>query len=198
MQSGASSPGARLKSGKLDLVEAEGLADLVRAETEMQRRQALRQASGLSSARYEEWRQKLIVARSMIEADIDFAEGEELPGSVVDRAWAEIAAVRQEISDALVDSRRGERLRDGIEVVILGPPNAGKSSLLNWLSQREAAIVSPEPGTTRDLVEVRMDLEGYPLTLTDTAGLRETSAFVEREGIRRALARAEAADIVLC
>jgi tRNA modification GTPase len=185
------------ENGRLDLTEVEGLADLVAAETEMQRRQAVRQAGGALSTAYEDWRSRLIRARAMIEAELDFAEVEELPATVAEAAFQEVSAVSEEIADALRDDRAGERLRDGLDVVILGLPNAGKSSLLNALARREAAIVSPEPGTTRDLVDVRMDLAGLPLTLTDTAGLRTGGSPVEREGIRRAEKRAAAADIAL-
>lgn len=185
------------ENGKLDLTEVEGLADLVAAETEMQRRQAVRQAGGALGATYEKWRALLIRARAMIEAELDFAEDEVLPATVAEEAFRQIAAVSGEIAKALQDERRGERLREGVDVVILGPPNAGKSSLLNALARRDAAIVSPEPGTTRDLIEVRMDLGGYPLTLIDTAGIRAVANPVEREGIRRAEKRAATADIAL-
>ena len=185
------------ENGKLDLAAAEGLADIVAAETEMQRRQAMRQAAGAIGAAYEGWRQKLITARAMIEAELDFGDGEDLPGAVSGRAWQEIETVRREINAALEDGRRGERLREGIDIVILGRPNAGKSSLLNALARRDAAIVSADAGTTRDLIEVRMDLEGYPVTLIDTAGIREAGRGVEREGVRRAMGRAREAEIAL-
>jgi tRNA modification GTPase len=133
----------------------------------------------------------------MIEAELDFAEDEDLPATVAGEAFGLISGVRKGVAAALRDDRRGERLREGLEVVILGPPNAGKSSLLNALAQRDVAIVSAEPGTTRDLIEVRLDIEGYPLTLTDTAGIRAAESAVEGEGIRRAEERAAAADIAL-
>jgi tRNA modification GTPase len=185
------------ENGKLDLTEVEGLADLVAAETEMQRRQAVRQAGGALGSAYEGWRERLIRARAMIEAELDFAEDEDLPARVAGEAFRQIGVVSAEITEALRDDRRGERLREGVEAVILGPPNSGKSSLLNALARRDAAIVSPEPGTTRDLIEVRMDVDGYPLTLTDTAGIRTVVNPIEREGIRRAEKRAAAADIAL-
>ena len=182
---------------RLDLTQVEGLADLVSAETEAQRRQALRQAEGGLRDLYEGWRKRLIRARAMIEAELDFAEEEELPESVSALAAAEIAALRTEIGKHLADSGRGERLRDGAEIVILGPPNAGKSSLLNALARRDVAIVAAEAGTTRDLIEVRMELGGFPATFVDTAGLREQAGAVESEGIRRARQRAERADLIL-
>jgi len=181
--------------GKLDLAAVEGLADLVAAETEMQRRQALRQAGGALGSLCEAWRHKLIRARAMIEAELDFSEEEDVPRGIAAEAFRQIAGVREGIAAALRDDRRGERLRDGLEVVILGAPNAGKSSLLNALARREAAIVSAEPGTTRDLIEVRMDLDGFPLTLIDTAGIRCAESAVEREGVQRAKARAALADV---
>jgi tRNA modification GTPase len=185
------------ENGKLDLIAAEGLADLVAAETEMQRRQALRQAGGVLGAAYEDWRERLIRARAMIEAELDFAEDEELPATVAAEAFRQIGFVSKEITKALQDGRRGERLREGVEIVILGPPNSGKSSLLNALARREAAIVSPEPGTTRDLITVRMDVDGFPLTLIDTAGIRAVANPVEVEGIRRAEKQAAMADVAL-
>ena len=188
-------------NGKLDLSEVEGLADLIAAETAAQRRQALRQMSGALSARAEAWRGKLLQAMAHLEAAIDFAE-EELPEDLAVQARPVIAALAGEIGAALDDGGRGERLRAGLSVAILGPPNVGKSSLLNALARREVAIVAEQAGTTRDVLEVHLDLGGYPVTLADTAGLRvlsETSgqAAVEAEGIRRARARAEAADVQL-
>jgi tRNA modification GTPase len=184
-------------NGRLDLAEAEGLADLVAAETEMQRRQALRQAEGGLSTAYEGWRSRLIRARAMIEAELDFADEDDVPPGVSERAFAEISAVAGEIGAVLARGSAGERLRDGAEIVLLGAPNSGKSTLLNAIAGREVAIVSEEPGTTRDLLEVRLDLGGYPATLVDTAGVRETESRVEREGVRRARARAQDADLVV-
>lgn len=194
-------PGAFSKraflNGKLDLTEAEGLADLVAAETEAQRRQALRQMDGALGALYETWRRALVVSLARLEAEIDFPDEEDVPGESVAAIGPVLRATAAEIEAHLADGRRGERLRDGIEITILGPPNAGKSSLINALSQREAAIVSAEAGTTRDVVELHLDLGGYPVVLADTAGLRETRNAVEAEGVRRARARAERADLKL-
>lgn len=184
------------ENGKLDLAEAEGLADLVDAETEGQRRQALRQRRGALSAVYEGWRGRLIEAAALIEAEIDFPD-EDLPGALAQRAGPLLQALAADMGRHLDDAHRGERIRDGFRIAIIGPPNAGKSSLLNALAQREAAIVSDIPGTTRDIVEVRLVLAGYPVWIADTAGLREAADAIEAEGVRRALARAEEADLRL-
>ena len=184
------------ENGKLDLAEAEGLADLVDAETEGQRRQALRQRRGALSALYEGWRGNLIEAAALMEAEIDFPD-EDLPGALAQRAGPILAALAADMGKHLDDSHRGERVRDGYRIAIIGPPNAGKSSLLNALAQREAAIVSEIPGTTRDVVEVRLVLAGYPVWIADTAGLREAADSIEAEGVRRALERAEEADLRL-
>jgi|TARA_R100000322_G_scaffold168461_1_gene138213 tRNA modification GTPase len=182
------------ENGKLDLTAVEGLADLIDAETEAQRVQALRQMEGALGLLYEGWRARLVRALAYAEAEIDFPD-EEVPGDLLAKLGPEIGALASEIGAHLDDGRKGERLRDGIEVAIVGPPNVGKSSLLNRLAGREAAIVSDEAGTTRDVLEVRLDLGGVPVTLADTAGLREAAGSIEREGVRRALARAEAADL---
>jgi tRNA modification GTPase len=182
------------ENGKLDLAEAEGLADLVDAETEGQRRQALRQRRGALSAVYEGWRGKLIEAAALIEAEIDFPD-EDLPGALAKRASPILQALVDDMSGHLNDAHRGERVRDGYRIAIIGPPNAGKSSLLNALAKREAAIVSEIPGTTRDVVEVRLVLAGYPVWIADTAGLREAADAIEAEGVRRALERADEADL---
>jgi tRNA modification GTPase len=182
------------ENGKLDLAQAEGLADLVDAETEGQRRQALRQSKGALSALYEDWRARLIEAAALIEAEIDFPD-EDLPGALAHRAGPILSALVVNINSHLDDAHRGERVRDGFRVAIIGPPNAGKSSLLNALARREAAIVSDIPGTTRDVVEVRLVLGGFPVWIADTAGLREAADAIEAEGVRRALARAEEADL---
>lgn len=184
-------------SGRIDLTEAEGLADLLAAETEAQRRQALAQSEGALRRLYEGWRSDLLEARALIEADLDFADEEDVPGSVIDRAFEKVIVLRSALAAHLADGHRGERLRDGLQVVILGPPNAGKSSLLNALARRDVAIVTDEAGTTRDLLEVHLDLGGWPVTLIDTAGLREAGGAIEREGMRRALARGATADLVL-
>lgn len=185
------------ENGRLDLTEVEGLADLVQAETAWQRRLAQAQAGGALRALYDGWRVRLIRARALIEAELDFPDEDDVPGSVSDRVWAEVAALTGEVETHLARADWGERARSGFEIVLLGAPNAGKSTLLNALAGRDAAIVTEEPGTTRDLIEVRLDLAGYPVTLVDTAGLREAAGRVEQEGIRRALARGAAADLVL-
>lgn len=182
------------EAGKLDLTGVEGLADLIDAETEAQRAQALRQMEGALGNLYEGWRARLMKVLAYAEAEIDFPD-EEVPGDLIEKLGPEFAALSSEISAHLDDGGRGERLRDGVEVAIVGPPNAGKSSLLNRLARREAAIVSDEVGTTRDVLEVRLDIGGVPVTLADTAGLREAAGAIEREGVRRALARAEASDL---
>jgi tRNA modification GTPase len=184
-------------NGKIDLAEAEGLADLIDAETEGQRRQALRQAGGALSALYEGWRRTLIDAMALTEAAIDFSD----EGDVGDRSFQQARGMVETLLPAirhhLDDGRRGEILRDGFHVVLAGAPNVGKSSLLNALARRDAAIVSEEAGTTRDVIEVRLDLGGVPVIVSDTAGIREAGGSVEREGIRRTLARAQEADLVI-
>ncbi|MGO8917093.1 MAG: tRNA uridine-5-carboxymethylaminomethyl(34) synthesis GTPase MnmE [Stellaceae bacterium] len=182
--------------GKLDLTAAEGLADLIAAETAAQRRQALRQLAGELGRLYESWRERLLRALAHVEAEIDFPE-EGLPEDLWQGVRATAAALREEIARHLADGRRGERLRDGVAVAILGPPNAGKSSLMNALAQREVAITAASAGTTRDIIEVALDLWGYPVVLADTAGLRAAGDVVEAEGVRRARARAAAADLRL-
>jgi len=184
------------ENGKLDLTEVEGLADLISAETEAQRRQALAQAEGSLRHLYETWRAELLAAQALVEAGLDFADEGDLVADVSLKADALVAGLLAAIARHLAD-RSGERLRDGLRVVIAGPPNTGKSSLLNLLARRDVAIVSEEAGTTRDVIEVHLDLGGLPVILTDTAGIREAQGKVEAEGIRRALARAEAADLVL-
>ncbi len=184
---------------KIDLTAAEGLLDLVDAQTAAQRRQALRQMEGGLAALYEDWRTRLVRALAHLEAVIDFAD-EDLPLGIGEPALAELAKLRGEMAAHLDDRRRGEVLREGLSVAILGAPNVGKSSLMNALTHRETAIVSSIAGTTRDIVEARLDLGGYPILLADTAGLREVAEGgdpIEREGVRRALARAEQADLKL-
>ncbi len=183
--------------GRMDLTEVEGLSDLIAAETEAQRKQAFRQMGGELGRLYDGWRTRLVQMRAMIEADFDFADEEDVPGRVADQVWSEAGDLAREISDHLERSKSGERLRAGLQVVLMGAPNAGKSSLLNAIAGREVAIVTEEAGTTRDAIEVHLDLGGYPITLVDTAGLRETDGRVEQEGIRRARARGEAADLIL-
>ena len=183
-------------NGKLDLTEAEGVADLIAAETAAQRRQALRQLSGETGRIYEDWRHRLLLAQARLEAEIDFPE-EGLPENQRQAALAEIATLAAEIEASLEDKRGGEILRAGFEVAISGPPNAGKSSLMNALARREVAITAETAGTTRDVIEVALDLGGYPVILADTAGLREAADAVEEEGVRRARARAAHADLKL-
>jgi tRNA modification GTPase len=185
-----------LLNGRLDLTEAEGIADLIDAETEAQRVQALRQADGTLSRRLAGWADRIAALLAWQDAAIEFAE-DGLPSDLDGRARAGAAALRAEMVAALAEGERAERLREGVAVAILGAPNAGKSSLLNALAGREAAIVSSRAGTTRDVVEVALDLDGVPVLLADTAGLRETADEIEAEGVRRALARAEAADLRL-
>ncbi|WP_214473833.1 tRNA uridine-5-carboxymethylaminomethyl(34) synthesis GTPase MnmE [Mesorhizobium sp. dw_380] len=184
-------------NGKVDLVETEALADLVNAETEAQRRFAIQNAEGVQSELYMSWRRRLIHARAMIEAEIDFADEEDVPGSVSDAVWSDVRTMIDEIDHHIAGFRAAEIIRDGFEVVILGAPNAGKSSLFNALARRDAAIVTDEPGTTRDLLEVALDLSGLCVRLTDTAGLREAPGKVEAIGIERARARADRADLLL-
>jgi tRNA modification GTPase len=185
------------EAGRLDLTAVEGLGDLIAAETQAQRRQAFRQLKGLIGDRAEAWRRRLTEALALVEARIDFSDEADVPENLVAPALHAAQQLRSEIAAILEDGRRGERLREGLVVAIAGPVNAGKSTLFNRLARREAAIVSPYAGTTRDVIEVHLDLDGYPATLLDTAGIRESKEPVEQEGIRRALQRAEAADIVL-
>ncbi len=184
-------------NGRLDLTEVEGLADLIAAETPAQRRQAFRQLKGLIGDRAAAWRRQIIEALALVEARIDFSDEADVPADLTGPALYAAQQLRNMIAAALADGGRGERLRDGLVVAIAGPPNAGKSTLLNRLARREAAIVSPYPGTTRDVIEVHLDLGGYPVTLLDTAGIRDSDDPVEQEGVRRASERAAAADLVL-
>jgi tRNA modification GTPase len=182
-------------NGKMDLTEAEGLADLVAAETRQQARQARRQMDGALGRLYGRWHETLLDALARIEAEIDFAAEEEVPDGLMAEILPSLAALHEEIRGHLADQRRGERLRSGLTAALIGPPNAGKSSLLNLLAARDVAIVTDQPGTTRDALEVPLDLAGFPLTLIDLAGLRASEDPVERIGIERALARAEQADV---
>ncbi|CAO3573209.1 unnamed protein product [Mortierella alpina] len=183
------------ENDKLDLTEVEGLADLLNAETEAQRRLALRQADGGLKNLYESWRTQLIQGMALIEALIDFGEDENIEDGVYDNVVAKVQALYNEIQRHTNDDRCGEILRDGIHVTILGPPNAGKSSFLNFITKRQAAIVSPIPGTTRDVVEVSLDIGGYPILIGDTAGLRASQDEIEMEGVKRAQDRIQLADI---
>ncbi len=185
------------ENGKLDLTEAEGLDDLIHADTDRQRRQALRQLQGLLGDRARDWRERIIEASALIEAGIDFSDEGDVPSELMAPAVKAIRALHDEIANVLAAQGHSERLRDGLVVAIAGEPNVGKSTLLNQLARREVAIVSPHAGTTRDVIEVQLDLDGYPVTVIDTAGIRETDDPVEQEGVRRARARAEDADLVL-
>jgi tRNA modification GTPase len=185
------------ENGRLDLTAIEGLADLIYAETEAQRRQAYRQLAGTLGKRAETWRTQLIEAQALVEAGIDFSDEGDVPEKLLGPALATARTFRDEIAAALADENRGERLREGLVVAIAGPPNAGKSSLMNRLARRDVAIVTPHAGTTRDVIEVHLDLGGYPVTLLDTAGIRKTADPAEVEGVRRARERAHAADLVL-
>jgi len=185
-------------NGKLDLTGAEGLAALLGAETEVQRKSALRVAGGELRTLYDGWRSELIEAMALMEAAIDFSDEADVANDALAQARTRVAALRSNVETHLNDNRRGEILRDGLKVVLAGPPNAGKSSLLNALARRDVAIVSPEPGTTRDVVEARLDLDGYPVIVSDTAGIRpDPGGAIEREGIRRTYERSAEADLVL-
>jgi tRNA modification GTPase len=183
------------ENGRMDLTSVEGLADLVAAETQAQRRQAFQHLKGLLGARAESWRQRLIEALALVEAGIDFSDEDDVPKDLMAPALAIVRPLAEEIGQA--GAGQGERLREGLRVAIAGPPNAGKSTLFNRLARREAAIVSPFPGTTRDVLEAHLDLGGYPVTVLDTAGIREANDPVEREGVRRASEQAAGADLVL-
>ncbi|WP_428429760.1 tRNA uridine-5-carboxymethylaminomethyl(34) synthesis GTPase MnmE [Pararhizobium sp.] len=184
------------QNGKLDLVEIEGLADLIAAETEMQRRLAQEHSSGNLSAVYDDWARRLTHARAMIEAELDFADEDDVPGSVADKIWSDMRLLKSEIDTHLEGSGIAEIIRDGLKVVIAGEPNAGKSSLLNHLARREVAIVTDIAGTTRDVLSVDLSLAGFRVQIFDTAGLRETEDKVEQEGIRRAYLTIDQADVV--
>lgn len=185
------------ENGKYDLTAVEGLSDLIHAETENQRKQAIRQASGAHKSVIDGWRETLLHARSMIEAELDFSDEEDIPGAISDVIWPKLRELKADIERHLSKADHGERLRNGLTVVLAGHPNAGKSSLLNWFAKRDVAIVTEEAGTTRDLLELHLDIEGYPVTMIDTAGLRESDNIVEREGIRRALEKSENADLLI-
>lgn len=184
------------ENGKLDLAQAEGVADLIDAETEAQRRQALGQVGGALSQRYDRWRDLLVQSLAMLEAAVDFPD-EDLPEEVAERARPGLRTLSAELDAALADVSRGRRVRDGFRIALVGAPNAGKSTLLNALVGRDAAIVTDTPGTTRDVIEVPLVLGGYKVLLADTAGIRETTDAIEAEGVRRARAWAEDADLRL-
>src|SRR6195952_3713920 len=185
------------ENGKLDLTEAEGLDDLIHADTDRQRRQALRQLKGLLGDKARDWRARIIEASALIEAGIDFSDESDVPAELIAPALAKIKALLGEIQEVLAAQGQSERLRDGLVAAMAGPPNVGQSTLMNQLARREVAIVSPHAGTTRDVIEIQLDLDGYPVTGIDTAGIRETDDPVEQEGVRRARARAPEADLGL-
>lgn len=184
-------------NGKMDLTTVEGLADLIDAETELQRRQAMQQASGGLARLYEGWRHRLLEAMGLTEAAIDFSDEGDVAAHVGSLAQATAGALADELSAHLAAGHRGEIIRDGFRVVLAGAPNVGKSSLMNALARRDVAIVSEEAGTTRDVIEVRLDLAGLAVVVSDTAGLRESAGAVEREGIRRTWERLREAGLVL-
>ncbi len=184
------------ENGKLDLTQAEGIADLIDAQTQMQRVQAIRQMGGALSALTQGWREKLLRVHAHLEAEIDFPD-EDLPPHITRDRIRQLDELNQDIAAHLADRHRGERLRDGFSIAVLGAPNAGKSSLINALAQRDAAIVSARAGTTRDIIDVHLDIAGIPVMVADTAGLRETIDDLEEEGIRRALQRAQDADVTI-
>jgi tRNA modification GTPase len=186
-----------LVNGKMDLAQVEGLADLINAETEWQRRAALRQTDGVLGRQAANWRDALVEAAALIEAEIDFPEEDGVPGRAGRRAAKILGPVLAGLQSELAAGHAGERLREGVTIVIAGPPNAGKSTLLNALARRDVAIVSPFAGTTRDIIELHIDLGGCPVTLIDTAGLRESADAVEQIGVFRAREKATSADLIL-
>ena len=184
------------QNGKINLLKAEGIADLVSAETEIQRKQAVEIMSGKSSNKFASWRAKLLKILAHVEAKIDFPD-EDLPKDILDEIQKTSNQVSKEIEKVLDDQKVGERIREGFKIAIVGPTNAGKSSLLNYLSKRDVAIVSEIAGTTRDVIETHLNLDGYPVVVSDTAGIRESKNEIEKKGIKLALNRAEDADLKL-
>lgn len=181
-------------NGKMDLTAAEGLADLIEAETAVQQQQAMRQMQGKLASIYDSWRIKLVSILALIEAYLDFPD-DDIPEDIINEIGEDVLKLKTEISKHLNDQHKGEILRRGIYVAIIGAPNVGKSSLLNYLAQKDVAIVSNIAGTTRDVIEVNLDLAGYPVVVADTAGIRESEDIIEKEGINRALNRAKDANI---
>ncbi|MFK3778754.1 tRNA uridine-5-carboxymethylaminomethyl(34) synthesis GTPase MnmE [Agrobacterium sp. NPDC089420] len=184
-------------NGKMDLLEIEGLADLLQAETEMQRRLAVEQSTGRLSALYEGWANRLTRTRALIEAELDFADEDDVPDSVAAQVWQAVTELKDEIAGHVQGGGGSEIIRDGFKVALVGEPNAGKSTLLNALSGRDVAIVTDIAGTTRDVLSVDINMDGYLVRIFDTAGIRETKDVVEQEGVRRAVLTAESADLVL-
>jgi len=185
------------ENGRLDLTELEGLSDLISAQSEAQRKQAYLQSRGQLRRLLEGWRLRLIHMRAMVEADFDFSDEEDVPGSVADKVWEDAASLHDEIAEHLDDDHIGEIVRSGYRIVLMGLPNSGKSSLLNLLSKRDVAIVTEVAGTTRDIIEVELDIGGFLVVVCDTAGIRESTDLVEKEGVRRALEAGEGADLVI-
>jgi len=183
--------------GKFDLTEAEGLADLIHAETESQRRLAMMGASGILADLYRGWRNSLVQARAMIEAELDFADEGDVPGSVAERIWHDMSQLHEAVLRHIESAARADTMRDGVKIVIAGAPNAGKSSMINRLAARDVAIVTEEAGTTRDALEIRLVLGGLPVLITDTAGLRQTENHIEKMGIESAAARIGEANLIL-
>ncbi len=184
------------QNGRINLLKAESIADLISAETEIQRKQALKIMSGKSSDKFNLWREKLLKILSHIEAKIDFPD-EEIPKNIINDIQKKSTDILKEIKKTLNDQKVGERIREGFKIAILGPPNSGKSSLLNYLSKRDVAIVSEVAGTTRDVIETHLNLDGYPVIVSDTAGIRSSKNEIEKKGIKIALKRAEDADLKL-
>ena len=182
------------QNGKVNLLKAESISDLIRSETEMQRQQAIKILSGKNSEIYNFWRSSLLKILANVEAKIDFPE-EDLPDKIINEIKSSSSKIKSEIKKVLDDKKVGEIIREGFKIAILGPPNAGKSSLLNYLSKRDAAIVSEVAGTTRDVIEVHLNIDGYPVVLSDTAGIRESKDEIEKKGINLALKKAENADL---
>ena len=185
-----------LLNGKINLLKAESIADLISSETEIQRKQALKIMSGRSAEKFNSWRDKLLKVLSYVEAKIDFPD-EDLPENIIKKIKKETNGILYEIKKSLKDDKVGERIREGFKIAIIGPPNSGKSSLLNYLSKRDVAIVSETAGTTRDVIETHLNLDGYPVIVSDTAGIRSSKNEIERKGIKIALNRAEDADLKL-
>ena len=184
------------QNGRINLLKAESIADLISAETEIQRKQAIKIMSGKSSDKFNSWREKLLKILSHVEAKIDFPD-EDLPKNIIKEIQKTSNKILIEIKKTLDDQKVGERIREGFKIAIVGPPNSGKSSLLNYLSKREAAIVSEIAGTTRDVIETHLNLDGYPVIVSDTAGIRSSKNEIEKKGIKIALKRAEDADLKL-
>ena len=182
------------QNGKINLLKAESISDLISAETEMQRHQAIKIMSGRSSKKFNELRERLLKILSNVEAKIDFPE-EDLPEDIIKNIKIESKEIKDEIQKILNDQKVGELIREGFKIAIVGPSNAGKSSLLNFLSNRDVAIVSEIAGTTRDVIEVHLNIDGYPVTISDTAGIRDSKDEIERKGIKLALKKAENSDL---